>query len=370
MPNNPIDMDEVAFEEFSTIVASELSQSDQEAFKLFTGPYAVPAMEGLKLSETVTLSDEALARISQKLGKLVSLNPKIAKVVGEGGSGVQWKWEIPNATPERLREILVLLNRPVFLIEDGGPVDRPSSSWASWLPATADFQAIGQAISSVGRVFAGAPYDASAGTGFHVGDGIIVTNQHVAKLFFKIQPPYDRVQINGRDIAATINFVSEHSASQSESDELTISEALYIADYGEPDIAILFCPEAQNLSAIPGFLSDNLDGDLIAAIGFPSDRPGGVADDKRFRDLVFGDGHTQMGIYNVKRIAPGKLEMGLPDPYLKHDCSVVGGNSGSPLISLETGQVVGIHAKAFDMNLGFSSAAIQDVLDSLDSGNT
>ncbi|HCT6914658.1 TPA: protease, partial [Pseudomonas aeruginosa] len=49
-------------------------------------------------------------------------------------------------------------------------------------------------------------------------------------------------------------------------------------------------------------------------------------------------------IYDVKRFAPGEV-VGLPHDawYLTHDCSTLGGNSGSAVLSIDGGEVVGLH---------------------------
>ncbi len=46
--------------------------------------------------------------------------------------------------------------------------------------------------------------------------------------------------------------------------------------------------------------------------------------------------------YNVKRLAPGRLKGAAAD-LVTHDCSTLGGNSGSPIVDLATGDVVGLH---------------------------
>ena len=46
--------------------------------------------------------------------------------------------------------------------------------------------------------------------------------------------------------------------------------------------------------------------------------------------------------YNVKRLAPGQV-MRVEDELLMHDCSTLGGNSGSPIVDLATGEVLGLH---------------------------
>ena len=53
-------------------------------------------------------------------------------------------------------------------------------------------------------------------------------------------------------------------------------------------------------------------------------------------DSIFGD------VYGRKRIAPGFVKS-LIGAELSHDCTTLGGNSGSPVIDIETGLVVGLH---------------------------
>ena len=49
-------------------------------------------------------------------------------------------------------------------------------------------------------------------------------------------------------------------------------------------------------------------------------------------------------IYNVKRLQPGEISgEALADFEIHHDCSTLGGNSGSPVVDLETHQVLGLH---------------------------
>jgi S1-C subfamily serine protease len=49
-------------------------------------------------------------------------------------------------------------------------------------------------------------------------------------------------------------------------------------------------------------------------------------------------------IFNVKRLQPGEIDS-TPDQrhIFVHDCSTLGGNSGSPVVDLETNQVIGLH---------------------------
>jgi endonuclease G len=74
---------------------------------------------------------------------------------------------------------------------------------------------------------------------------------------------------------------------------------------------------------------------LIGVVGYPA-RDG--RNDSNAMSKVFGD------IYNVKRFSPGKItDASTKDWFFDHDCSTLGGNSGSAVIELETGHAVGLH---------------------------
>ena len=78
----------------------------------------------------------------------------------------------------------------------------------------------------------------------------------------------------------------------------------------------------------------------VAAIGYPA------KDAQRnpiFTSAVFGNA------FGVKRAALGEVLDGVHAPSVFHDCSTLGGNSGSPLFSLATARVVGIHRSGFFM---------------------
>ena len=72
----------------------------------------------------------------------------------------------------------------------------------------------------------------------------------------------------------------------------------------------------------------------VATVGYPA------ADSRipehELMSRLFGDK------YNVKRLAPGQVQR-LADGLVLHDCSTLGGNSGSPVLALDTGEVVGLH---------------------------
>src|SRR6185503_16144936 len=72
----------------------------------------------------------------------------------------------------------------------------------------------------------------------------------------------------------------------------------------------------------------------VAVIGYPA-RDRRVPDDELMQS-IFGN------VYNKKRLAPGQVTEARSDVLL-HDCSTLGGNSGSVLVDLATGEAVGLH---------------------------
>src|SRR5208337_1392351 len=101
---------------------------------------------------------------------------------------------------------------------------------------------------------------------------------------------------------------------------------------------------------------------FVAAIGYPA-RDSRVPD-QALVSRIFGD------IYDKKRLAPGTLLDSPTEDLLSHDCSTLGGNSGSVLLDLGTGEAVGLHRAGLYLQANYAvpSALIQDRLSRLRSG--
>src|SRR6185503_4931810 len=72
---------------------------------------------------------------------------------------------------------------------------------------------------------------------------------------------------------------------------------------------------------------------------------------------IFGD------VYDKKRLAPGQVTGVGPDE-MEHDCSTLGGNSGSLLVNLRTGEGVGLHFSGLFLQANFAVPAprVRDLL--------
>lgn len=176
------------------------------------------------------------------------------------------------------------------------------------------------------------------GTGFVVGNGLIMTNRHVAAIFAR--------GLGTRTIdfkpsqKAGIDFVRERG--RPPGDTLIVRRIVMIHPYW--DMAML---EVENLPVdrkpLKLSLADvsAMDGNEIAVIGYPAFDPRNEAEEQ---DKLFDRE------YGVKRLQPGKLHgrastesFGKVVAAAAHDCSTLGGNSGSCVVDLATGEILALH---------------------------
>jgi endonuclease G len=189
-----------------------------------------------------------------------------------------------------------------------------------------------------------------AGTGFLVGDGLLMTNRHVAELLVRglgrnglsFRPGY----------TGEINFVEE--AGRSGGVQYRIDEALLIHPYW--DMAILRVRdvprEVQPLTLSRQAAAGDGPAPDVVVIGYPAFDP---RNDIEVQRQVFGN------LFNVKRLQPGKwLErrrvgsFGKQVEAITHDSSTLGGNSGSAVIDVASGRAVALHfgGRYLDANYG------------------
>jgi len=231
--------------------------------------------------------------------------------------------------------------RPAFVVQDHDfeiPSDHP------WAPLLSAYKSnINRAVSSVGifEIVRGGKKFPS-GTGWLLTEDLVVTNQHVTEVFcekvngkFQLKEGFEKI---------TIDFNEEFERIHDY--EFKILEIVHVEEddtsiYDHtPDIAILRVEKInKNGEKLPPplTLSDHpLEiNQPIAIIGFPS------ADYKLpiKRKRIFNN------IYDVKRVQPGLIKniKMLYEFDFKHDCATLVGNSGSPVIDILNGKVVGTH---------------------------
>jgi endonuclease G, mitochondrial len=253
--------------------------------------------------------------------------------------------EVSSDQMAEIEAIIIPALRPVYDIRNGSfstvTIDGPTTpGHALWTKLTTDDvlkQRIEALLPAIGRIellwATTIPY---GGTGFVVGPNLVMTNRHVAQIFAAGVGDRNVRFINGR--AAGIDFKRDDAAGP----VFNIRGIKMVHPYW--DMAVL---EVEGLPAgitpLPLAVTDARDlfREEVVVIGYP-------AFDSRNPEDVQADMFG--GRFQVKRLQPGLLQGGADtDSFGKivraatHDCSTTGGNSGSVIVNLATGEVVGLH---------------------------
>ena len=259
-----------------------------------------------------------------------------------------------------MEAIILRMGRPSFLIRNG-TYEIPSGQriWKDRLqPRRLDIE---NAIKAVGRVeLQGHESFAWVGTAWLVERDLIVTNRHVASIFaqggngnFTFRPGR-----GGVGIRASVDFKEEFNITAE--DSVAIDRILFIAPdrTGQPDMAVLKLGRTASGPPIPLADTSQPEGEYVAAIGYPARDD--LRNDPGAALSIFND------IYQKKRIAPGQIMLsGVSDPgVFRHDCSTLGGNSGSVILDVNTGKALGLHfaGRFEDANLAVRIEAVKQVL--------
>ncbi|BCH32675.1 hypothetical protein MesoLjLc_46050 [Mesorhizobium sp. L-8-10] len=195
------------------------------------------------------------------------------------------------------------------------------------------------AIAGIGRIeLPNHPTLPYGGTGFVAGDGLLMTNRHVAEIFAEGLGTAGLRFIPG--LEAGIDFLKERRSSR----ELFLRVKQIVMIHPHWDMALL---KVEGLpSGVRKLTLSTLDpgavvGREVAVVGYPTFDIRNPAD---VQNMVFG------GVYGVKRLQPGEMKrVAGVESYdhsveaALHDSSTLGGNSGSCVLDPGTGEVVGLH---------------------------
>jgi S1-C subfamily serine protease len=206
-------------------------------------------------------------------------------------------------------------------------------------------------------------------TAFALGGPYILTNAHVVKQY--AEKVGGRWQLfRGQELS--VLFPKEYSkcANQTASVEAKVLEVELVGEGADNDYAVL--KTDQRFSAIPLADSDNLaEGVEVVTIGYPSkpvscgerepteDNPCTYLTDIEIKMLLRtpDDGHPTQ----VERISPGDFldNTAIDKDQFSYTASTWGGSSGSPVVSLVDGKVVGLHFQGMNArteNVGYNNA--------------
>lgn len=239
--------------------------------------------------------------------------------------------ELESIVMRRQRPVLAILDN-VTQLQFEDPDD--SAIWKSRLENAKSF--LDGAIRAVGRIeLAGSPYD-WIGTGWLVSNSILVTNRHVANEFAMRKGEGFAFRMgSGEQISASVDFLQE--IGNAKTVVFRLLRPLYIEAEPGPDISFF---EVEVVSgdlkvAKPIELAEQpMTTENVAVIGYP-------AYDSRIpepdlMEKIYGK------TYNKKRLAPGGVTR-VEQSRILHNCTTLGGNSGSVVVDLDSGKALGLH---------------------------
>src|SRR5215470_11612183 len=291
---------------------------------------------------TMATLQEQLARLRRYNLSVRKNDPKLAEELRDRGfEAMVTEGVSPQAAEEMLglESIAMRTQRPVLTIRDNVTrlvfIDEADSKiWGERLTKARSLLDV--AIPAVGRIdLIGAQLD-WVGTGWLVAENIIVTNRHVAREFAERKGDGFAFKTGLHEqMGSDVDFLQEIDNPKKLVFKLV--RPLHIEEPPGPDVALF---EIEMVSgdarlARPIDLATTIAvTQEVATIGYP-------AYDSRIpepdlMERIYGKA------YNKKRLAPGSVTR-LEEALLWHNCTTLGGNSGSVVFDLNSGQALGLH---------------------------
>jgi hypothetical protein len=278
------------------------------------------------------------------------LPPRVVDIAADAMAKAQTGQELTRADEIVLEHLVLPGQRPVIDVINGA-MATPPAGW-EWLDGYRE--TIGKILPSIGRIDApGLPTLGYIGTGFVVGPDLLLTNRHVAEVF-----------VSG--VGAGKNYLAFRSTlgvcldpkyevgdpePGSGPHHFLVTDALIVHPHW--DAALLRVQPADGASLPPPlalarrppvFFGGGAKLNVVV-IGYPQLdlRPQSIPSVPEQMTIF-------RGIFGRKRIAPGFLKGFAtansaygPVEAVEHDSSTLGGNSGSAIVDLTSGLVVGLH---------------------------
>jgi endonuclease G, mitochondrial len=247
----------------------------------------------------------------------------------------------PEAAEQQMVEesIVMRRERPVLAIRDNVTklvfIDQADSEiWGVRLTKAKPF--LDDAIRAVGRVnLSGGRLD-WVGTAWLVAENVVVTNRHVAQEFAARRGEGFTFRVGlGGQMSADIDFLQEIDNPTQLIFKLV--KPLYIEEAPGPDVAFFEIEMVSGdvkLAKTINLATQVGETENVASIGYP-------AYDSRIpepdlMERIYGK------TYNKKRLAPGGVTR-VESTHVVHNCTTLGGNSGSVVLDLDRGEALGLH---------------------------
>ncbi|HEX8412206.1 MAG TPA: serine protease [Thermoanaerobaculia bacterium] len=262
-----------------------------------------------------------------------------------------------------LEAIVHLTGRPPLRYTDGKVQPPPNDEgdngrWRTFIAIAR--KKINDASASVGQVAIAreARPRQHVGTAWRLGDDLIVTNRHVAFEFVRdntIAPPEWALDPR-RPVIVDFNVTDAATTAR----RFPAAELVYCAPEAHVDVAILRLDKSAG--ALPAPLPLDFEagsvGRELSVAGSPEFRGEEVyVVGHPFRAIASQQSLTVFGKADgFKRCSPGLVTVLPNDPPMsfEHDCSTLGGNSGSCVLSVSRHRVVGVHYGGADVEVATS----------------
>ena len=319
--------------------------------------------KGTKLLESLDLRDSLTEQLSVSEAREAINDLTIAVVAADitaaASRAIEKESNLTDFEFASLEAIVQLTGRPAMRYIDGRVELPPNNvgendNWRNFV-ALANAK-INVASASVGKV-SGANADGTPsygiGTAWRLGTDLVVTNRHVVAPLvrdstlepsrWKLDPEKPAlVDFNVTDQATTLT-------------RFEIAELMYCAKERSIDFAILRLDPKDK--ALPPALSVDFDASSVG-------REVPVGGVPKFRgEEVYVVGHPYREVPSAaslqvfgnadasKRCSPGVVTAIARDYELEHDCSTLGGNSGSCVLTVGEHKVVGVHYRGIDVDV-------------------
>ncbi|MGD3106189.1 trypsin-like serine peptidase [Streptomyces sp. YGL11-2] len=264
------------------------------------------------------------------------------RVLSAGASGLEKLAtgradEISDDESFGMEAIVLLEGRPAILVQNHDFAPQQGD----WAVLDGHRAAIRETLARVGRVEISGHFSLDwLGTGFLVGPDVVMTNRHVAAEFARGAGGGWTFQ---QGLGAALDMGEEYSGTDDPADggpSYEVTEVLGIHE--DVDLALLRISPYLGGSTLPTPLAvaadapADLPGHPVYCVGYPA--WDGRRNEPESMRRIF------MDVYNVKRLQPG-MTTGLEpeENVMRHDCSTLGGNSGSPVVDLADHRVLGLH---------------------------
>ncbi len=174
--------------------------------------------------------------------------------------------------------------------------------------------------------------DQGVGTGFLIKPNVLVTNAHVLAFLSRDTNQLTKGQ-------AVVRFIEEYGNFEPDPPVDILGVMAFDPDADIALFRISDPPAGSTRQPLQIRSTDADPGQTVVAVGYPFNDP---QRNPMFINGIFG---TKFG---VKRAAPGEIVTS-KNTDIGHDCSTLGGNSGSPVLAIEDATVVGLHKEGVFM---------------------